>query len=131
MSKIRFTFLFTIFVFSPKRQVTGALEYWSRKNGSSKDLSEQNLVDCVPNNHGCNGGDVRLGYLYTVAKGVANSTTYPYEGAKKTCRGSNQTSVFKPKNAMSLQLRGDEKMLHDLLLNFGPLSIAISTNSEV
>lgn len=112
-------------LFSPETQVTGTSEYWSRKNGSSKVLSEQNLVDCVSENKGCNGGDVRLAYRFTVAKGIANDTLYPYEMAKKTCRSSSRPSVYKPPNALFLELHGDENVLQDLLERFGPLSVAI------
>lgn len=51
-----------------------------------KDLSEQQLIDCSPRNHGCNGGLMHLALddLFEMG-GISTTGDYPYTGQKKTC----------------------------------------------
>jgi Papain family cysteine protease len=54
---------------------------------SDVDLSEQQLIDCLPGK--CNGGWTIEGLEYIALKGgMANEISYPYAGKAKTCKAS-------------------------------------------
>jgi len=63
----------------------GVMEsYISILTGIMPDLSEQNLVDCVYNRDGCQGGSFNDAFNYTQNKNGLNSqTTYPYVSGSK------------------------------------------------
>jgi hypothetical protein len=42
------------------------------------DLSEQQLVDCVANAHGCNGGALAYAFQYLQSKKQVLGSDYPY-----------------------------------------------------
>eukprot|EP00483_Globobulimina_turgida_P002950 UN02955 len=72
---------------------TAALESRSViKNGTAKNilsLSEQELVDCVKANSGCNGGRSVNSYNYVAsAGGLCLETTCPYTARDGTCKAS-------------------------------------------
>ena len=50
-----------------------------KKTGTLVSLSEQQIVDCIPNKNGCNGGWPTTVYSYNMFnKGIENRTMYPY-----------------------------------------------------
>ena len=67
--------------------VTGAIESaWAIAGHPLVSLSEQQLIDCTPNNYGCNGGWVTTGFQYVIANGgITSETNYPYVGANQRC----------------------------------------------
>ncbi|KAJ3648359.1 hypothetical protein Zmor_020169 [Zophobas morio] len=105
---------------------TGAIEshYMIYKN-SVVILSEQQLLDCVPEAEGCSGGWMSDAFKY-VAKnhGINYYHDYPYEGLKKTCR----YNATKPKIVIwgfEYLSQPDEDMLKRMLVMRGPVSVAI------
>lgn len=50
-----------------------------RKTGNLVSLSEQNLIDCVSENHGCNAGRPHRAFDYARIHGVDTEESYPYE----------------------------------------------------
>ena len=44
------------------------------------DLSPQNLVDCVGQDMGCNGGYMTYAFDYVRRNGIAAEKAYPYTG---------------------------------------------------
>ncbi|CAI8591020.1 unnamed protein product [Vicia faba] len=56
------------------------------KKGKLISLSEQELLDCVPNK-GCGGGSKSDGFKWVIGnKGVARQDDYPYTAKKDVCR---------------------------------------------
>lgn len=65
---------------------TGGLEGLSKvSSGSLLNFSEQQLIDCDTDNHGCHGGLMRRALDYVKANGILLSTEYPYKGVQGTC----------------------------------------------
>lgn len=50
------------------------------------DLSEQNLVDCVAENLGCNGGDPSFTYNYMIKHFISLEKVYPYTAKTGICK---------------------------------------------
>lgn len=48
-------------------------------------LSEQNLVSCVSQNSGCQGGYPPYALVYTRTQGIASEAAYPYTASNGTC----------------------------------------------
>jgi C1A family cysteine protease len=78
---------------------TGAVEgAWQIATGKLVSLSEQQLVDCDGDNHGCGGGDMDTAFSYLKDHGSCTDASYPYKTAQgKTCRESNCTIAVPPK----------------------------------
>jgi C1A family cysteine protease len=73
----------------------GAVEgAWGWQAGYTKDLSEQQLLDCNTSGYSCSGG--WYSFPLTVSPGLTNETNYPYVGYKKTC---TVTSPYYPISA--------------------------------
>jgi len=78
---------------------TGAIEANMRINNYSIDrLSEQELVDCSPENHGCNGGLMHLAFNYVIENdGLTSNEIYNYTAkdgkCQYTCSANNQTNT--------------------------------------
>jgi len=65
---------------------TGALEGANFiASGTLLAFSEQQLIDCDPQNNGCGGGDSFLAYEYFETSFVETETQYPYVGVNGTC----------------------------------------------
>ena len=66
----------------------GALEgQLAKTTGQLRDLSPQNLVDCVSENQGCGGGYMTNAFKYVQENGgIDSEEAYPYVGVvRKTC----------------------------------------------
>lgn len=48
-------------------------------------LSEQELVDCVTDNQGCDGGFMDTAFKFIVDNGLTTESAYPYQAADGTC----------------------------------------------
>lgn len=66
---------------------TNALEAFMRsKNYSIDRLSEQELVDCSWQNHGCNGGFMHKAFDFIIEnKGLVSDSDYPYNARTNKC----------------------------------------------
>merc|ERR1719384_1640630 len=67
---------------------TGAVEgAWMLKGNKLVELSEQQLVDCSKENHGCDGGSMDLAFEYIKKNGgLTTEKEWPYTGNKnETC----------------------------------------------
>ena len=82
------------------RLVLGLLGDWRRRGrvvpqtGDLVSLSEQNLVDCVAADLGCDGGLPSDSFAYMARNGNRSLDTeaaYPYEGVTDTCRYNRPT----------------------------------------
>jgi C1A family cysteine protease len=66
---------------------TGALEGLNFvKTGKLVSFSEQQLVDCEKQSHGCNGGLMDYAFDYVSKKGIETEEDYPYKAADESCK---------------------------------------------
>lgn len=88
-------------------------------------LSEQNLVDCSKDNHGCNGGNFQFA-LNSIEQegGIEDEESYPYEAVQKECRFNKKKAVFTDSGAATLE-GADEEKLKELVAKYGPVSVGI------
>ncbi|KAG7271643.1 hypothetical protein CRUP_033967 [Coryphaenoides rupestris] len=72
----------------------GALEgQLAKTTGILRDLSPQNLVDCVTENSGCGGGYMTNAFSYVMENGgIDSEESYPYVGQDQQC-GFNMSGV--------------------------------------
>lgn len=54
--------------------------------GVLNELSNQELIDCVTQNEGCNGGDFDYAFKFVVRKGLASTTDYQFTQSQGKCR---------------------------------------------
>lgn len=93
------------------------------------ELSEQNLVDCVKDDYGCNGGLMSDALEFVKEEGgIDDERSYPYEAKTKKCRYQKNKSVMSDAGAAILP-EGDEQKLKQMVAKFGPVSVAIDASS--
>lgn len=104
----------------------GAIEsHLAIKTKTLKSYSEQQLVDCVKNNHGCNGGWPSNAFGYVAKNGINLEKDYPYENANKTCRYNKMKEQGHVKSYVNVRA-GDEKKLKEAVGLYGPVTICIA-----
>lgn len=104
---------------------TAVIEYWEQRLGNQANLSEQNLVDCVQDGYGCDGGWPTSAYQYIRDQGVSDGRKYVYENRNQTCQRklpSRYPPILKIPNACELYLNGDEERLRKLIAQYGPVT---------
>ena len=113
----------------------------AKETGNLTSLSEQDLVDCVPDCYGCNGGWPYLAIDYVIngstiyspngtnVSGIDTELSYSYKGFNQPCNfsngtvGANFTSLVRiPKNSSAHLL--------DAVLTVGPISVAIDAEED-
>ncbi|XP_065221425.1 procathepsin L-like [Planococcus citri] len=96
------------------------------RNKKFRILSEQNLVDCVKEAHGCHGGFMADAYNYVKRnKGIAFNKFYRYKGEQGRCR------YKKNQRGASIQgykriSQGDEEEMKNVIGTVGPVSVGIA-----
>lgn len=113
------------------------LEYWSKRGGFPKSLSEQSLMDCTSRNgdenDGCEGGLMEYVFEYAKRHPVPLEVESPYKEAAKQCP-RNSWSHVKVNNYKVLtrdEHPGAESELEWLLHAYGPISVGVdSTNLD-
>jgi C1A family cysteine protease len=102
------------------------------KTGKLVSLSEQQLVDCSHQNHGCGGGLMDLGFKYIESNGLCTEDSYAYKAhANLFCHSWTCTSGIKKG-----QMTGFKDIAHDDMdamkeaLSEGPVSIAIEADHQ-
>ncbi|CAL5183569.1 unnamed protein product [Lathyrus oleraceus] len=87
-------------------------------------LSEQELLDCVPDGS-CYGGSVDSGFNWVVRnKGIARQTSYPYTAKKGVCRASKiQNSANSGIDSYKAVARSDRGLL--CAVAYQPLAVMI------
>lgn len=63
--------------------------------GNLVSLSESQLVDCSWLNHGCNGGSMALGFMYTERHPLETEQDYPYVAQDAKCTYDKSKGVVK------------------------------------
>lgn len=103
----------------------GALEgFFFREYGVLHSLSEQQMIDCVKENNGCDKGSAYNAFIYTLDDGILDRDAYPYTGKKQECRAT--PSSLKTSELRTITPHGDEDALKDVVGNIGPVAVAIN-----
>lgn len=93
------------------------------------ELSEQNLVDCVKDDAGCNGGFMKDALEFVHQEGgIDDEKSYPYEARTRKCRFKKDRVAFTDSGAAILP-SGDEQKLKEVVAKFGPVAVAIDASS--
>ncbi|XP_072160204.1 uncharacterized protein [Bemisia tabaci] len=96
----------------------------ARTQGRVTMLSKQALVDCVPENHGCESGDVEDALWYVQGTGVPKADDYPYQARTGVCRNTVQPyakiAQFAPVRSNSLEAHLERSPLTTLMF-FPPI----------
>lgn len=109
---------------------TGALEgAWQVATGKLVSLSEQQLVDCSKENHGCSGGLMDYGFKFLEGVNACAEESYPYKGVAGTC-ASSSCSVAIPRGGVTsfVDVKGEAGLL--TALQGRPVSVAIEADQS-
>jgi C1A family cysteine protease len=106
----------------------GAVESaWSIKHNILYNLSEQELIDCSSENHGCEGGSMVKSFQYIIENGLCSNLSYPYTAIDKRCNNTCK-SLVKISNYSDI-IPNQEKMLMRAVQH-QPVSVAIQANKR-
>ncbi len=109
--------------------ITAAIEgTYALKTGTRIQLSQQQLVDCSPNN-GCSGGYFDVTFQYIKQNGgLESDTSYPYVGTQQSCSlTSGNIGAIK---SYGTTPSGDEEEMKRALITYGPLAAGICVTSD-
>ena len=122
---------------------------WAKKRGTLISLSEQELVDCVSDCYGCDGGWPALAIEFIIngskpnnsfilpnqngtnySHGVEFEGSYPYLGTDNDC--SYNSSLVGANFSNLVEIPSDSvDHLYDALLSVGPISVAIDAEIDL
>lgn len=107
---------------------TGAMEgAWALKSGSLISLSEQQLLDCVMQDQGCNGGQMDDAFQYAIQYPMCSDEQDPYEAKDDACQTCNSIIQFSscknipPNNQIALK---------EAVALYGPVSVSIEADKS-
>ncbi|EDO08563.1 Papain cysteine protease family protein [Babesia bovis T2Bo] len=89
-------------------------------------LSEQNLVDCVKECHGCDYGNSYFAYEYIRDHGVYRLASYPYTAKSGPC----VEPLNEPRLTISRFGLSENPDLPQLLKQYGPLTVYVAVNVD-
>lgn len=92
-------------------------------------LSEQHLLDCATDNHGCKGGWMEKAYAYITKNGIHKNEDYPYEKIQSACRFNPSKSLCKIQDTMFIE-EGNEEHLLAAVAEKGAVSVAIDATGN-
>ncbi|KAI4296990.1 hypothetical protein L6164_036903 [Bauhinia variegata] len=93
------------------------------KKDTLPSLSEQQLVDCVTDNHGCDGGSADYAFQYIVDNnGIAKEKDYPYQEMQGSCQSVSSTAA---QITDFMHVPADEEQLQQAVIK-QPVYVAIS-----
>jgi cathepsin L len=113
----------------------------AKETGNLTSLSEQDLVDCVPDCDGCDGGWPYLAIDYVIngstpgpgttenVSGIDTEVSYQYMGVDETCNFTNSSIGARFKNLTRIG-QGDTRGLLNAVLTIGPISVAIDAEED-
>jgi hypothetical protein len=116
----------------------------ARETGNLTSLSEQDLVDCVPDCDGCDGGWPYLAIDYVIngsapGPGYSNVTgnvsgidlelSYPYTSFDQTCNFTNSSVGARFSNLTRIPENSTAHLVY-AVLSIGPISVAIDAEED-
>ena len=106
----------------------GAVESaWSIKHNVLYNLSEQELIDCSSENHGCEGGSMDLAFQYIIENGLCSNISYPYTAEDGQCNNTCK-SLVKISNYSDIIQNNEEMLMR--AVQHQPVSVAIQANKR-
>lgn len=112
--------------------VTTALETFMRNHEYNVTrLSEQELVNCSPYDHGCNGGMMHTAFDYIIENnGLYADNDYPYEAVTNNCTNKYNISKVKGSNLNDYKFVIPKSII-DLKLSLleNPVAIAVDADN--
>jgi len=102
---------------------------WMKKSGSLLSLSEQQLVDCVTQDYGCNGGLPEDGIQWAIShhsSAMAAESAYPYRHRDESCK-HHETPVATFTGVTDIH-RNSEDDLKDAVGTVGPVAVGIDAS---
>lgn len=130
--------------FSAVATIEGAHQ---RNTSNLVSLSEEDIVNCVPDCYGCSGGWPYMAIEYIMegtvvdpstnqthhdknfTRGVDTETSYPYTAMDGQCNFSSSNVGSLVRN-LTLIPRNDTQALIDAVLRVGPISVAINAGGD-
>ncbi|KFK31525.1 hypothetical protein AALP_AA6G123900 [Arabis alpina] len=95
--------------------------------GELVSLSEQQLLDCTSDNHGCDGGTLSKAFQYIINnQGITTEDNYPYQAEQQIC-ASTTGSVAATISGFARVPRNDEEALLKTVSQ-QPVSVAIDAS---
>ena len=114
----------------------GAFESWiKRSDGCEVDLSEQQLVNCVFDWGGCNGGNGFYAHLYMVDNGIVREEVYPYKAIDGPCNVPEPSEFYLTKawnyliSDTETKLQRRQNIKH-LLMTYGALDAVMAVHTD-
>jgi C1A family cysteine protease len=111
---------------------TNVLETFMRINNYTVDrLSEQQIVDCSPNDYGCEGGFMHTSFDYIIDnKGLLTNDNYKYMGITQNCTTSKTDQNVVGSNITEYQfvIPSSVQDLKDCVMKT-PIAIAVDANN--
>ena len=108
---------------------TGAMESaWNINKFTKISLSEQQLIDCVKNDNGCNGGEMTDAFEYAIQNPMCTEKEDPYEAEDEKCINCNSNVKF---SACYKLVENNELLMKHVVKNYGPISVAIQADQSV
>ena len=113
----------------------------AKETGNLTSLSEQDLVDCVPDCYGCDGGWPYLAINYVIngsttenpngtnVSGIDTELSYSYKGFDQSCNFSNGTVGANFSSLVRIPKNSSAHLL-DAVLSVGPISVAIDAEED-
>lgn len=114
---------------------TGSLEgAWQIATKNLVSLSEEQLVECSKQNHGCQGGSMDLGFQYEEGVNVCTEKSYPYTsggGSSGKCKASTCTAGIPRGGVTGFKdvSRSKEALME--AISKQPVSIAVEADKRV
>jgi len=108
---------------------TGAMESaWAKSKGNLISLSEQELVDCVKQDHGCHGGEMNDAFEYAIENNICTEYQDPYRGIEGKCIKCNSYIRFSEcKNIPN----NNQIALKEAVATYGPVSVSIQADQKI
>jgi len=98
------------------------------EHNSLLSLSEQEIVDCDTNDHGCDGGWPTNAMDWIKSNGgLMLESDYPYEGYEGSCRFDKSKAKMQVKSVHTFTARSEEQMM-TAVQQYGPLAIALDAS---
>lgn len=94
--------------------------------GVKRNLSEQNLVDCVAADYQCQGGLPSDAFDYVIRNGIQQESEYKYTAKSDMCKYKKDLQVFKIDSWV--QLPENETLIASYVFKNGPVSIGINAD---
>ena len=102
---------------------------WAIKHNQLYNLSEQELVDCSSENHGCEGGEMDFAFQYIMNHSLCTNLSYPY-----IANNDNTCAINQCKPIVHISNYSDVHPNNETLLRYAvaqqPVSVAIQGNKR-